>query len=160
MRASTHTAVITIPTLSKHKRRPWPKREGPFDHTPKRPHPGATLRYFEAEEGLVALQGNALLRGVPPADPRGSAAAAANDAPPAAEPLPDGSPAAAASMSGERSRMPVQPASPGRQYLPGIYLSATPHLSDDPTIATATQRRPPPAQNRAPAGSAAQPPLR
>ena len=36
--------------------RPWPKKVGPFDHTPKLPMPGAVLPYWQTEEGLQALE--------------------------------------------------------------------------------------------------------
>jgi len=111
---------------SRKVKRPWPKREGPFDHTPKQPQPGSTLRYFEAEEGLIALRDNALLRGV--------------DADAAAGGL---SPRAAAAAGGRSSSSPllVQPASTGRQYLPGVYLAPSTQLSDDHSIASRLQRK-------------------
>lgn len=31
------------------------KKVGPYDHTPKKPEPAQTLKYFETQEGLEAL---------------------------------------------------------------------------------------------------------
>ncbi|KIY94158.1 flagellar central pair-associated protein [Monoraphidium neglectum] len=95
-------------------KRPWPKKVGPFDHTPKRPQAGAILGYFEAEEGLLALASDPLLQGQPAS----------------------GAAAAAAAAVVARAPRPVQPASPGRQYLPGVYLAASTQLLDDSTIAS------------------------
>eukprot|EP00775_Hariotina_reticulata_P009324 gene9324-9489_t len=36
--------------------------EGPFDHCPQRPLPGQTLKYFECQEGLLAINADPLLR--------------------------------------------------------------------------------------------------
>jgi hypothetical protein len=57
--------------------RPWVKHPGPYDHTPKRPEPGQTLKYFNTQEGMQALAQDPLLAvgthitkaGVPPPKP-------------------------------------------------------------------------------------------
>lgn len=49
-------ALLTAPA------RPWVKKAGPYDHTPKRPEPGQTLKYFSTQEGLEALSSDPLLQ--------------------------------------------------------------------------------------------------
>ncbi|KAG2498338.1 hypothetical protein HYH03_003597 [Edaphochlamys debaryana] len=44
------------------EKRPWPIKVGPFDNTPKRPEDGKSLNYFEAEEGLLALENDPIIR--------------------------------------------------------------------------------------------------
>ncbi|GFH12673.1 uncharacterized protein HaLaN_08401 [Haematococcus lacustris] len=44
------------------QRKPWPPKVAPFDTTPKRPAEGGVLKYWEAEEGLVARTTDPLLR--------------------------------------------------------------------------------------------------
>lgn len=39
------------------------KKAGPFDHTPQRPQLSKTLKYFEAQEGLLAMEADPLLQG-------------------------------------------------------------------------------------------------
>lgn len=61
--------------------RPWVKKHGPYDHTPKRPESGTTLHYFSAEEGHIAVNTDPLLKthatisrhSLPPAKPLQSA---------------------------------------------------------------------------------------
>eukprot|EP00879_Flechtneria_rotunda_P033056 GHRR01036579.1.p1 GENE.GHRR01036579.1~~GHRR01036579.1.p1 ORF type:complete len:671 (+),score=295.85 GHRR01036579.1:383-2395(+) len=63
--------------------KPWVKKVGPFDHTPQRPEPGKTLKYFEAQEGLLAMAVDPLLhpgtkiirQDLPPGKPVTSASA-------------------------------------------------------------------------------------
>lgn len=40
----------------------WPPKVGPYDHTPKQPTEAGPLRYWDAEEGIVARQEDASLR--------------------------------------------------------------------------------------------------
>jgi hypothetical protein len=57
--------------------RPWVKPPGPYDHTPKRPEAGQTLKYFNTQEGLQALAQDPVLAsgahitkaGLPPPKP-------------------------------------------------------------------------------------------